>query len=85
MVTDNKNGVGKSKLKTLFSVLNDTIYSTYPIVKKYKILYPFIFIWRFIRYFFLMLFGKRHNPKKLSNIAERRKELYKKLKIFEEE
>ena len=85
MVTDNKNGVGESKIKTLLKVLDDTIYSTYPIVKKYKILYPFIFIWRFIRYFFLMLFGKRHNPTKLSNIAGKRKELYKKLKIFEEE
>ena len=85
LVTDNKNGVGKSKIKTLFSVLNDTIYSTYPIVKKYKVLYPFIFVWRFIRYFFLMLLGKRQNPKSIGSIAEKRKELYKKLKIFEEE
>lgn len=85
LVTDNKNGVGKSKIKTVLNVLNNTIYSKYPAVKKYKILYPFIFIWRFIRYFFLMLFGKRHNVQKLGNIAEKRKELYKKLKIFEEE
>lgn len=85
MVTDNKNGVGKNKISTILSVLNDTIYSKYPIVKKHKILYPFVFIWRFIRYFFLMLFGKRHNPTKLSSIAEKRRELYKKLKIFEEE
>ncbi len=85
LVTDNKNGVAESKLKSLFKVLNDTIYSKYPVVKKYKILYPFIFIWRFIRYFFLMLFGKRKSPNKLLPIAEKRKQLYKKLKIFEEE
>ncbi len=85
LVTDNKNGVGESKLKTLFKVLDDTIYSKYPAVKKYKILYPFIFIWRFIKYFFLMLIGKRKTPNKLSKVADKRKALYKKLKIFEEE
>ena len=85
LVTDNKNGVGKSKLTTLFKVLDDTIYSKYPVVKKCKLLYPFIFIWRFIRYFFLMLFGKRKTPNELMPIVEKRKELYNKLKIFEEE
>ena len=83
LVTDAKNGVTKGKAATIISVLKGTMYSKYPFLKKYKILYPIIFVWRFVRYFFLMLIGKRKNPINLMPIAEKRKALYKKLKIFE--
>lgn len=83
LITDNKNGVNKSKASAAFATVKQTMYTKYPFLKRFKILYPFMFVYRIIKYFFLMLFGKRKTIASLSTVAEKRKELYKKMQIFE--
>ena len=83
LITDNKNGVNKSKASAAFTTVKQTMYTKYPFLKRFKILYPFMFVYRIIKYFFLMLFGKRKTIASLSTVAEKRKELYKKMQIFE--
>lgn len=52
-------------------------------VKKCPILYPFIYVYKAIRFLVLSAFGKRPSLIKMAPEAKTRKEIYKKLKIFE--
>ena len=56
-----------------------------PCVKKVPILYPFIYIWKAIRFLFLSMIGKRPSLVKMAPEAKKRKSVYEKLAIFEAE
>jgi len=56
-----------------------------PCVKKVPILYPFIYIWKAIRFLFLSMIGKRPSLVKMAPEAKKRKSVYEKLAIFETE
>ena len=75
----------KGKFRNLLSTLHESVMKRYPFLKYLFILYPFFFAFRLIRYVFLMIIGKRRSLTKLSLIANERNELYKKLKIYEED
>ncbi len=74
-----KDGAGKNLCKTL----HRSVMKKYPVVKKFPPLYPFLFLWRMVRYGTLMLFGKRDSIVKMLPEAEKRKAVYQKLHVFE--
>lgn len=80
-----KDGVEHSKIYYVFKTLKVAVDQRYPKAKKYKILYPFCFVWRGVRYLLLMLCGKRVSFAKMLPKADERQKLYKKLQIFKGE
>ncbi|MBQ8428071.1 MAG: nucleotidyltransferase family protein [Clostridia bacterium] len=78
-----KNGTKDGAGKNLFSILHESVKKKYPIVKKFPPVYPFLFLWRGVRYGVLMLFGRRKSIAKMLPEAEKRKNIYQKLHIFE--
>ena len=78
-----KDGVKHSAVYNLLHALHYSIIRQHPIVKKVWILYPFIYIYKAIRYAFLTLIGKRPNLMRLLPEANIRKSTYEKLAIFE--
>lgn len=80
-----KNGTKDGAGKNLLSVLHDSVMKKYPVIKKFPPVYPFLFLWRALRYGVLMLFGRRHSIAKMLPEAEKRKNIYRRLKVFETE
>ena len=78
-----KNGTKDGAGKNLLSILHDSVMKKYPVVKKFPPVYPFLFAWRGIRYATLTLLGKRESIAKMMPEAEKRKNVYKQLKVFE--
>lgn len=81
MVMVNKDN--KDRLKSLYKTLKASTEDLYPVVKKYKILYPFIYFYRIIRYALLLMMGKRISLSKTVPLAEKRRAIYDKLHIYE--
>lgn len=79
-----KGGTKNSKAYNLFRALHTSMYTVYPVLYKAPYLYPFIFVWRIIKYIFMMLAGKRPSLIAASQKADERKRLYDKLKLFED-
>ena len=52
-------------------------------VKKCILLYPFVYVYKAIRFVFLSIIGKRPSIVKMLPEAEKRKVIYDKLAIFE--
>lgn len=80
-----KSGTKNGKLVSLAKTLRDTMFSTYPILRKCILLYPFIFVWRIVKYLFLMALGKKLSLVKLNSYANERKKLYQKFELFDAE
>lgn len=78
-----KSGTSDSKLKNQFLTLKNSMYYNYPFLHKWKILYPLVFIWRIIRYLWLMILGKRPSLIKANAFANQRLSLYKQFKLYE--
>lgn len=78
-----KDGTKKGKLYYLYKTLVSSTYEVYPITKKYKILRPFVDFYRVLRYGVLRIFGKKTSLLSTIPLAEKRKNIYKKLHIFE--
>ncbi len=86
MISQNgKNGMENGKLANQFLTLKNSMYYSYPFLRRWKILYPIIFVWRIIRYLLLMLQGKRPSLIKASAHADERMALYKQFKLYENE
>lgn len=86
IVSENgKDGVKKSTLSTVFGRLNSAVKLHWPWLKKWKILLPFAYIIFTIRYYLKVIRGERPSLSSLMPEANRRKELYKKLEIYEDE
>ena len=77
-----KGGTKDSKFKNQMYVLNKSIYSKYPLVKKWKILYPFVLFYRVFRYLFLMLLGKRTSIIISNSYANERKAIYDQFELY---
>ncbi len=78
-----KGGTRNSKIYNLLRTLHSTMYSACPVLKKAPILYPFLFVFRIVKYLVLMLKGKRPSLIAASQKADERKKVYNKLEIFE--
>ncbi len=76
------NSSKKGKIQSLIRTLHSTMNSAYPILNKAPVLYPFIFIFRIIKYLFLMLLGRRPSLATASEKANERLAVYNKLEMF---
>lgn len=76
------NSFKRNKWHNLFLVFKNSVYEQHAIVRKYKILYPIFFIYRFLRYFVLVLFNKRVIFTKAIPQADERIKLYERLQLF---
>jgi len=82
MAAHRKNTKKHSKVVTHFITLKNSMYYLYPFLHKWKILYPVIFVWRIIRFLWLMLTGKRPNLIKANTYANERMSLYKQFELY---
>lgn len=80
-----KSGTRNGKVKNLLLTLKDTMYISYPFLRKWWILYPFVFVFRIFRYLVLMLIGKRPDLLKANTYANERLSLYKQFELYDNE
>ena len=86
MVSDGgKSGTKRSKLGNLLTVFHRSVAARYPVAEKYPVLYLVFYPVRAVRYLFLTMIGKRGSLVKALPQATQRRELYRKLHVFEEE
>lgn len=86
IVSENgKDGVKKSTLLVVLGRLDSAVKLHWPWLKKWKILLPFAYVFFTIRYYSKVIRGERPSLSSLMPEANRRKELYKKLEIYEDE
>ena len=74
-----------NRISLMIRKLNATNHRLYPILDKLPILYPFIMLWRVIRYLFLMLLGKRQSLGKVVSHANRRQSQFEAFELFKTE
>lgn len=70
------------KVKAMLNALNSTNHRVYPILNKAPWLYPFIMVWRVLRYLCLSLVGKRQSLGKVSKFADERSVLLSKFDLY---
>lgn len=86
IVSENgKDGVKKSTFAVVLSRLDSAVKLHWPWLKKWKILLPFAYVLFTVRYYLKVLKGERPTLSSLVPEANKRKELYKKLEIYEDE
>ena len=76
---------GKKKrgaISTLVISLHRAVLIKYPFVKKWWILYPFIYIYKAVQNVLRMIFGKRTSLNKMIPEAKKRQALYDKLDVY---
>lgn len=64
-------------------IMHRYVMKSYPVVRKIPVLYPFLFVYRVLRYLMLSVRGKRESLGRLTAAANQRKTVYEPLKIFE--
>ena len=85
LVSENgKDSMNKSTFSVLLSKLDYAVKSHWPWLNKWKILLPFAYVVFALRYYSKVITGKRPSLTSLMPEANRRKELYKKLEIYED-
>ena len=80
-----KDGTKHKKSYYLLKTLTASVHETHPITKKHKILFPVFFFYKAARHVVLIALGKRISFSKSIPQANKRKQLYDKLHIFEVE
>ena len=80
-----KNGIKKSKLLQIISNMNSAAVTQFAFLNKHKFLQPVGFIFIGSRFTFRVITGKRKMPDISNSLqnAERRKQIYKQLNLFE--
>lgn len=85
LVSENgKDSMNKSTFSLLLRKLDSAVKLHWPWLKKWKVLLPFAYIYFVLKYYWKVLTGKRPSLTSLMPEANRRKELYKKLEIYED-
>ncbi len=77
-----KNGTKTNVLCQAFKRVHKTVINK-KFVKKFIILYPFVYLFTGIKYVILLTFNKEKRYENVLSKSIKRKEIYKKLKIFE--
>lgn len=70
------------KIAQLFRSLNETNKKVYPVLNKAPYLYPFIMVYRIIRYLILMLIGERKSLAELSRDASEKNSFFLKYDLY---
>lgn len=86
IVSENgKDGVKKSTFSVVLGRLDSAVKLHWPWLKKWKLLLPFAYVIFTVRYYLKVICGERPSLSSLMPEANRRKELYKQLEIYEDE
>lgn len=84
LISENgKAGTKHGMVYNLAHILHGAVLLQYPIVRRVPILYPFLYVYKIIRFLVLRVFGKRLSLMARIPYAKERKELYRQLKVFE--
>lgn len=78
-----KAGTRHGVVYNLAHTLHGAVLLQYPIIKKLPVLYPFLYVYKMVRFGVLRLCGKRLSLTKRLPYAIQRKNLYAQLKVFE--
>lgn len=78
-----KDGTNKSRMAHLLKLFDSSIRSRHKSLEKYKINYPFFFVYEIFRYWIDTVRGERPSVFKLLRDAKERKSVYEKLHVFE--
>ena len=68
-----------------FKITHQAVLGNYPWVKKVFVAYPFMFVYKIVKYGVLLALGKRPNLGETIAKANERKSVYEKLHVFETE
>lgn len=82
MLIAQKGRKKRGALATLAVSLHKAVLLKYPIVKKWWILYPFVYTYKAIQNVLRMIFGKRVSITQMAPEAKKRQNLYDKLEIY---
>lgn len=80
-----KKAKNQGKFKSLFLTVCDSVHYMYPITIKYPILFPFLFMWRILKYVAPMILGKKPSIFKASALANDRRNIYNQFRLFDTE
>lgn len=80
-----KKAKNQGKFMSLFLTVCDSVHYMYPITIKYPILFPFLFMWRILKYVIKMMLGKKPSIFKASALANDRRNIYNQFRLFETE
>lgn len=80
-----KDGLTQGKWSRLYVVFKENIQKKHPVTVKYPFLYPFYAVYKAVRFLILRIMGKRPSLQTVSKDIDKRKSIYKQLKIFEVE
>lgn len=78
-----KAGTKHGMVYNLAHILHGAVLLQYPIVRRVPILYPFLYVYKVIRFLVLRVCGKRLSLLARIPYAIQRKNLYRQLKVFE--
>ncbi len=82
MLIAKKGNKKRGAIATLAVSLHKAVILKYPFVKKWWILYPFIYSYKAIQNVLRMIFGKRTSISKMAPEAKKRQSLYDKLDVY---
>lgn len=71
-----------SKLKSMVTILWKTCDTMYPFLKKAPVLHPFVFLWRIIKYIFLLMLGKKTSIKQRMQYSDERAAIFDRFEIY---
>ena len=74
-----------SKIRGMLRALNKTNHIVCPLIKKVPIIYPFLMLYRVIRYLILMFAGKKPSLLETSKYADERSSVYMKYQLYKVE
>ncbi len=71
-----------TKINNMVKALNKTNHIVCPIIKKVPIIYPFLMLYRIMRYLVLMCFGRKPSLIKMSKTANERSSVFAKYELY---
>lgn len=71
-----------SKIRGMLNALNKTNHLVCPIIKKIPIIYPFVMIYRIVRYLILMFMGKKPSLIETSRYADERSAVFRNYQLY---
>lgn len=78
-----KTGTKHGAIYNLICKMDSIVKSNYPILKKLPVLYPFLYLYRSIRFVFFQIIGKRESIFNFIPDAKQRRSIYEQLHVFE--
>ena len=82
---DSEKSTVFSKIHQMIKSLNKTNHLVCPLIKKVPIIYPFVMIYRIVRYLILMSVGKKPSLLETSQYADERSSVFQNYQLYKVE